>query len=158
MPGMRRTIMSLSILAVLMSAFARCQSAPPVKPPQFDHASVYVRDLQKSAEFYDKVLGLERMPEPFHDGRHVWYRIGPNDQLHVISGAASAVQPDVDVHLAFHVTDFREFVSRLDRIAISYRKSVHGDGKTATIRPDGVHQVYFQDPDGYWIEVNDHNF
>ena len=22
-------------------------------------------------------------------------------------------------------------------------------------RPDGVKQVYFQDPDGYWIEVND---
>ena len=24
-----------------------------------------------------------------------------------------------------------------------------------TTRPDGVHQIWFQDPDGYWIEVND---
>jgi catechol 2,3-dioxygenase-like lactoylglutathione lyase family enzyme len=23
-----------------------------------------------------------------------------------------------------------------------------------TIRADGIKQIYFQDPDGYWIEVN----
>jgi len=23
-----------------------------------------------------------------------------------------------------------------------------------TLRADGVKQIYFQDPDGYWIEVN----
>ena len=31
------------------------------------------------------------------------------------------------------------------------------DGKV-TNRPDGIHQIYFQDPDGYWIEVNDDKF
>jgi lactoylglutathione lyase len=98
------------------------------------------------------------MPEPFHDGRHIWYRVGVHDQLHVIQGATAAVQPDVDVHLAFRVPDFSDFVRRLDRMGIPYRKSVHGDGKTATVRPDGVHQVYFQDPDGYWLEVNDDKF
>ena len=142
-----------SLLTLLTS-----QAAPSTKRPEFDHASVYVRDLQKSADFYDKVLGLERIPEPFHDGRHIWYRIGAHDQLHVISGATSAVPPDIDVHLAFRVMGFPEFVSRLDQMGISYRKSVHGEGKTATIRPDGVHQVYLQDPDGYWIEVNDDKF
>ena len=29
---------------------------------------------------------------------------------------------------------------------------------TSPVRPDGVHQLYFQDPDGYWIEVNDDKF
>jgi len=24
-----------------------------------------------------------------------------------------------------------------------------------TTRPDGVHQIWFQDPDGYWLEIND---
>ncbi|RYF13836.1 MAG: VOC family protein, partial [Flavobacteriales bacterium] len=24
-----------------------------------------------------------------------------------------------------------------------------------TLRPDGIHQLYLQDPDGHWIEVND---
>ena len=30
-----------------------------------------------------------------------------------------------------------------------------GEKNTITNRPDGVKQIYFQDPDGYWIEVND---
>ena len=68
------------------------------------------------------------------------------------------MQRDVNVHLAFRVSSVPEFVSRLEQMDISYRKSVRGDGKTATVRPDGVHQVYLQDPDGYWVEVNDDKF
>ena len=33
-----------------------------------------------------------------------------------------------------------------------------GEERKMTTRPDGVKQVYFQDPDGYWIEVNDDKF
>lgn len=33
-------------------------------------------------------------------------------------------------------------------------RSRAGEGKV-TLRSDGEHQIYFQDPDGYWIEVND---
>jgi catechol 2,3-dioxygenase-like lactoylglutathione lyase family enzyme len=29
------------------------------------------------------------------------------------------------------------------------------ESKKIQIRPDGVRQIYFQDPDGYWIEIND---
>ena len=30
--------------------------------------------------------------------------------------------------------------------------------KTPQVRPDKVQQIYLQDPDGYWIEVNDDKF
>jgi catechol 2,3-dioxygenase-like lactoylglutathione lyase family enzyme len=30
-----------------------------------------------------------------------------------------------------------------------------GITNTITTRPDGIKQIYFKDPDGYWIEVND---
>ena len=30
-----------------------------------------------------------------------------------------------------------------------------GEKSAVTKRVDGVQQIYFQDPDGYWIEVND---
>ena len=157
MRSMKRIVLVLSLCA-FVRPFALCQTPSQGKAPEFDHATVYVRDLQKSANFYDKVLGLERIPEPFHDGRHIWYRIGAHDQLHVVSGANSAEEHDINVHLAFRVADVSDFSSRLDRMAIPYRKSIRGDGKTASVRPDGVHQVYFQDPDGYWIEVNDDKF
>ena len=148
---------SLLWLAAFVAPACWSQSPSP-KPLQFDHTTIYVRDLDKSGGFYDKVLALQRIPEPFHDGRHIWYRIGAHDQLHVVSGANASENHDINVHLAFRVADVSDFSSRLESMGIPYRKSIRGDGKTATLRPDGVHQVYFQDPDGYWIEVNDDKF
>ena len=29
-----------------------------------------------------------------------------------------------------------------------------GKSNTVNVRPDGVKQIYLQDPDNYWIEVN----
>jgi lactoylglutathione lyase len=36
--------------------------------------------------------------------------------------------------------------------------NLKGEERKMTTRLDGVKQVYFQDPDGYWIEVNDNKF
>jgi lactoylglutathione lyase len=52
--------------------------------------------------------------------------------------------------LAFRVASLSEFTTRLDKMQVKYR-NVKGDGKVSE-RPDGVRQVYVQDPDGYWIE------
>jgi beta-glucanase (GH16 family)/catechol 2,3-dioxygenase-like lactoylglutathione lyase family enzyme len=151
---MKRTVLGLLLAAYLPSSLT-CQSVSPGPRPEFDHAAVYVRDLQKSADFYDNVVGLERIPDPFHDGRHVWYRIGAHDQLHVVLGATAPAQNDINIHIALRVAAIADFAARLNRMGIPYRRSIRGDGKTASVRPDGVHQIYFQDPDGYWIEVND---
>ena len=32
-----------------------------------------------------------------------------------------------------------------------------GEKNAVTKRVDGVQQIYFKDPDGYWIEINDAN-
>jgi len=150
---------ALALMAgCLFAPLSFSQSGSVNKTAEFDHSTVFVRDLQKSADFYEKVLGLERIAEPFKDGRHVWFRIGAHDQLHVVSGATEAMPHDVNVHLAFRVASFGDFVSHLDQLSIKYRKSIRDAAKGTSIRPDGVHQLYFQDPDGYWIEVNDDKF
>jgi len=120
--------------------------------PEFDHSAIYVRDLKRSTGFYTDVLRLEHMPDPFHDDAHVWFRVGKHEQLHVISGAAEPVRPDIHVHLAFRVADLDEFMRHLDARGVAYSGT---RGKQPNVRPDGFRQVYFQDPDGYWIEVND---
>jgi lactoylglutathione lyase len=147
----------LSLAAFLPSCLLFLQSGTPNSAPQFDHTALHVRDLQKSSEFYAKVMRLETMPEPFKDGRHIWFRIGPHDQLHVIAGATDLTEHPIDVHLAFRVQSLPEFVTHLDQMQVKYR-SFKGDDKTITVRPDGIKQVYLQDPDGYWIEVNDGKF
>jgi len=55
--------------------------------PHFNHTTIYVTDLNRAADFYEKALELERIAEPFHDNKHVWFRMGDHDQLHVVSGA-----------------------------------------------------------------------
>jgi lactoylglutathione lyase len=146
-------IILLPVAGLLSGIALLAQSAPPKPAPEFDHTAVHVRDLEKSAEFYEKVMGLERIPEPFKDGKHIWYRIGPHDQLHVIGGATAPVQQEIGVHFAFRVASLAEFMVHLDGMHVKYGSY---DGKEkVTARPDGVKQIYLQDPDGYWIEVND---
>ena len=119
----------------------------------FDHYAIYVHDLARSTEFYADVIGLERIPEPFHDDRHVWFRIGANQQLHIITPRHSVAPPTADVHFAFRVPSLQGFIAHLKRLSIAYGDQ-QPDGKIR-LRPDGIPQIYFQDPDGYWIEVNE---
>ena len=122
--------------------------------PVFNHLAVYVTDLQRSTQFYRDVIGLDTIPEPFHDGRHTWFGIGPTGHLHVISGATSQAVRPKDNHLCFSVPSVDEFVKRLHKARVPYEDWA-GKSQSVTTRVDGVKQIYFKDPDGYWIEVND---
>lgn len=155
---MRETpITCLLIVTVLLSsALLFSQVSAASKPPESDHNAIYVRDIGKSAEFYEKVVGLETIPDPFKDGRHIWFRTGPHSQLHVVGGATDVPPQPINIHFAFRVTSITDFMARLDKAQVKYR-SFNGDGKVTT-RPDGVRQIYLQDPDGYWIEVNDGSY
>jgi lactoylglutathione lyase len=125
--------------------------------PHFNHLTVYVVDLEKSAAFYRDVMQLQDIPEPFHDNHHVWFKMGEHEQLHVVSGAKSTVPHDINIHMAFTVPSVEEFSKHLDGMNIKYGNWAQSS-KEPQVRPDGIKQVYLQDPDGYWIEVNDDKF
>ncbi|MPR31001.1 VOC family protein [Microvirga tunisiensis] len=59
-------------------------------------------------------------------------------------------------HVALATGDFKAALARLEQHGVTY-VSVARQPKDITIRPDGVRQIYFQDPDGHWIEINDAN-
>ena len=58
----------LSLVGFLPGCLIFFQSGIPNSALQFDHTALRVRDLQKTSEFYAKVMRLESMPEPFKDG------------------------------------------------------------------------------------------
>lgn len=122
--------------------------------PVFNHLALYVTDLQKSTLFYRDVIGLDTIPEPFHDGKHTWFAIGPTGHLHVIAGAASSTPHAKDNHLCFSVPSVDAFIKQLNKANVPY-EDWPGKPQTITTRVDGVKQIYFKDPDGYWIEIND---
>lgn len=132
------------------SVFAQMKSTPV-----YNHSAYYVVDLKTSTDFYKNIVGLEQVAEPFHDGRHSWFALGPgNGKLHIISGAKSKTEHDKNTHYCFSVPSVTEFTARLDKNGVAYESWAGEKGKV-TNRVDGVKQIYFQDPDGYWIEVND---
>ena len=81
-------MVTVSLVVFLSASPLFSQSGAPNKSPEFDHIAIHVRDLGKSVEFYEKVMGLEKIPEPFKDGRHIWVRMGAHSQLHIVGGAS----------------------------------------------------------------------
>lgn len=125
--------------------------------PTADHIALYVFDLQKSTAFYRDVMQFKLVSEPFKDNKHSWFEIGPHSKLHLIQGAAKVEEHDINSHFAYHVNVLKDFTDHLDKLNIRYG-NWKGDSREPTLRPDGVKQVYFKDPDNYWIEVNDDKF
>src|SRR6266481_3620141 len=120
----------LSLAVFLSGTLLFSQSSTPGKPPEFDHYAIHVRDLAKSADFYEKVIGLEKIPDPFKDGRHIWFRMGAHNQLHIVGGATDGPGQPIDNHFAFRVASLNDFMARLDQIQVKYR-SFKGDAKVA---------------------------
>lgn len=125
--------------------------------PSINHIALYVFDIKKSVDFYKNVLQFEEIPEPFHDGKHAWLKIGPHTQLHIIEGAKNVVPHDINSHFAYTVSNLNNFINHLGELKIKYQ-NFKGEAYVPQLRPDGIRQVYFQDPDNYWIEVNDDKF
>jgi lactoylglutathione lyase len=125
--------------------------------PRFNHLTVYVTDLARASDFYKKVMLLDTIPEPFHDHRHTWFRISDHGQLHVVSGAKEDITHDVNIHLAFTVSSLPDFIKHLEQLGVKYGNFA-GEANKIALRPDQIQQIYLQDPDGYWIEVNNDRF
>lgn len=151
-----RIIFTTSLFLYMNHLVVMAQTPENKNTPSFslNHIAVYVHDLKKSTDFYENVMQLRKIPEPFKDGRHTWFSIGDNSQLHLIQGAPKEMQHDKNNHLCFSVKSVDVFVKRLDKYDID-RVNWVGDSKEPNVRVDGVKQIYFQDPDGYWLEVND---
>ncbi|MFN5188656.1 MAG: VOC family protein [Chitinophagia bacterium] len=122
-----------------------------------NHTAIYVVDIQKTGDFYSNIIGLDTVPEPFHDGKHIWYSTGAHTMLHVIAGATAKKDYYKNQHTCFTVPDFNQFIKKLQALNWPY-EDVAGNKNAITTRVDGVHQIWLQDPDGYWLEINDDKY
>jgi len=131
-------------------AAARAQDKPSFK---FNHLAIFVMDLKQSSRFYTEVLGLDTIPEPFHDGKHVWLNTGCGGAFHIISGSEKKKDYYVGNHLCLSTSNMDAVKDRLQQNKIKWRNAQGQAGQTTT-RPDGILQIWIDDPDGYHIEIN----
>lgn len=148
------TLIVLTLIMVTPFQKSMGQTEKKQKGAVLNHIAVYVTDLAKSTTFYKDVFDLEIIPEPFKDGRHTWFSLGPAGHLHLIQGAKPNVEHDKNEHLCFSVPSVDKFITLLNSKKIEFEDWA-GTRKAVTLRVDGIKQVYFKDPDGHWLEVND---
>lgn len=139
------------LLITLTATMCKAQSS------KFDfivnHQAISVKDVDKSAAFYSKVMGLPEITNRTGMNGIRWFSFTEGKELHLISTIKEPVQINKAVHIALTTAQFDAFVKHLDDLKITYSDWPGTVGKIS-IRADGIKQIFFQDPDGYWIEVN----
>lgn len=119
----------------------------------FNHLALSVKDVNVSANFYTDVLNLEIIPLQTNRDDVKWISMGDGKELHLLSFVEGDIKINKAIHLALSTANFDAFVQKLTKLKVEY-SDFPGNLNKINVRPDGIRQVFFQDPDGYWIEVN----
>ncbi len=119
----------------------------------FNHIALSVKNLDESATFYKDVLQLQEITNKTKMEGIRWFSLGEGKELHLISILKEPVTINKAVHFALSTSNFDDFVKTLEAKKIPY-SDWPGITEKVTMRADGIKQLYFQDPNGYWIEVN----
>ena len=93
-----------------------------MKVRQLNHVAIHVDDVERSAQFYAEVLGLSPIPRPAFSFPGAWFRLGEDQELHLIGereksvvGAASRGD-----HWALMVDDMDEWEAYFQRTGVEY--------------------------------------
>lgn len=143
---------SLFSCFLLLNVFLIAQT-PPSFRVSFNHMAFPVKNLQASVDFYTKVLNLKEITNRTQNPNIRWLSLGGDKELHLISNINDPVVVNKAVHLALSTDNIHEVVKYLKDMNVSFSDWA-GIPNTLNTRADGVKQIYFQDPNGYWIEVN----
>lgn len=119
----------------------------------FNHIALSVKDVNKSVEFYQNVFLLQDIENTASNSKTRWLALSDDIQLHLIPRPNSEIKTDKAVHFALATSDLNSFIKRLVDLKIEYSDWLNTPNKDY-IRKDGIKQIYFQDPNGYWIEIN----
>lgn len=118
-----------------------------------DHIALSVKDVDRAAEFYKTIMKLPEIENKAKIDGIRWFRLADGRELHLISVIKENVIMNKALHLGLTTANFKTFVAYLEDKKITYY-DWPGKVNTVNIRADGVKQIFFQDPDGYWLEVN----
>ena len=123
---------------------------------QKDHDTIRVRNLQESIEWYAKVFQLKEIPTGGLPDHIKWVELGNKVQIHLVE-SSEKIPTQKGVHYAWNTTDFDGLMEYLLDHQVAF-ENLEGEKGTTNTRPDGIRQIYLQDPNGYWIEINDNQW
>ena len=110
----------------------------------FDHVALSVADIETSIDFYERVLRLQKIQRPAFAFPGAWYGFPDGRALHLIGKREGRATQDH--HFALIVEDGQAWLQHLQHEGVDF--------KGPNPRPDGILQIFFQDPDGNLIELD----
>jgi len=111
---------------------------------RYNHLALSVKDVDRSAEFYMKVLKLPEILNRSKIEGVRWFEFADGLELHLISAIKTDVVTNKALHLALTTSNLDDFIKTLDTMKIPY-SDWPGNPQKVNIRADGIKQVFFQD-------------
>ena len=136
--------------AMALGGSAAAQTPAPVATGRsMNHVSLSVSDVQRSADFYQRVLGMEIISRPANGGLNMG--LGEESFL----GLYQLANPGGMHHLCIGVDNY-------DADALAQKLLAHGItadvSRDPANRTSGGDQLYFSDPDGIRVQLAQHGY
>lgn len=148
----RRDLLGLLLAAGAASAapLSKAQPAAPVAIGRsMNHVSLSVSDVNRSADFYNRVLGMEIISRPGNGGLNM----GLGDESFL--GLYEFANPGSMHHMCIGVDNY-------DADALAEKLQNHGIearvNRNPANRTSGGDQLYFNDPDGISVQLAQHGY
>ena len=128
-----------------------------------NHYLIVSKNLERSKNFYEKVLGMKRAPRPDFGFPGYWMKAGKNICVHLASKAPNQIRDlyllkkhprgvngsgSVD-HIAFIANNPAEVSARIRRAGVKMH--------FRSLPKDSIFQIFLKDPDDVTIELNFYN-
>ena len=161
----RHLLLSLPALAVARKAFAQ-GAEPTLRARWLSHMTLTVSDVKRSLDFYQGLFG---MPIQARQGDMPILRIGTGPRFLALKRAGAGVTPGIS-YFGIAVEDFnierilktlnahgvlqtRREGGGLSGGPLTYRVTPRGPGLGGA--PDGTAEIFFGDPDGLVVQLQD---
>jgi catechol 2,3-dioxygenase-like lactoylglutathione lyase family enzyme len=128
-----------------------------IKTGRVNHVALKVTDVDKSRDFYEKVVGLKKLPRPKINIPGEWYQLGEN-ALHLIGGEKRSGIDPTGPHIAVQVDSIDETKRTLEEMGVEYLDAAVMIARlnlSEEQRKMVGKQVWVQDPDGNVLELQE---
>ncbi len=130
-----------------------------LKTGRVNHIALKITDVEKAREFYETIVGLEKLPRPQVNIPGVWFQLG-DGALHLIGGESKndgRIDP-TGPHIAVQVDNIEDTkaalkakgIEFLDAAALIARLNLNDEQKKMVGK-----QVWVRDPDGNVLELQE---
>ena len=117
----------------------------------FDHVSIRVADLERTRDFYTRVIGLTVGPRPALPFEGYWFYCGAKPVIHTLApdysqGAGAGSDSGNFDHVSFSIPDFDAARLHLRGLGVPFEEQY--------LENVGIGVIFIKDPNNVTVELN----